>query len=157
MRVAESAKRPQSDEPMGSEASDCGSSLEIGGLENFTTVEANSSIDAEDKCMDCDRQRVHTESCEQHALCEIEFGGVCNECCNFEAIGVVRPLNQSSRRPRLAVIKAELSSYRRLTEGDNWSSPYFSVENLLQSLTKGGLMNIVWIKDKMLKPYCRCG
>jgi hypothetical protein len=56
-----------------------------------------------------------------------------------------------------ASVQAELLSYRRLRETDPWTSKYFDMEELLESLEVGDSISIEYVKEGMLKPYCRCG
>ena len=56
-----------------------------------------------------------------------------------------------------ASIQAELLSYRRLEETDSWTSEYFDMEELLTRLEGGDDISLGYLKQDMLKPYCRCG
>ena len=56
-----------------------------------------------------------------------------------------------------ASIQAELLSYRRLEETDSWTSEYFDMEELLTRLEGGDGISLGYLKQDMLKPYCRCG
>jgi len=56
-----------------------------------------------------------------------------------------------------AAVQAELLSYRRLTTTDPWTSEYFDIEELLESLEVGNGISLGYLKQDMLKPYCRCG
>jgi hypothetical protein len=56
-----------------------------------------------------------------------------------------------------ASIQAELLSYRRLEETDSWTSEYFDMEELLMRLEGGDDISLGYLKQDMLKPYCRCG
>lgn len=134
MRMAESASRKRDD----------------------TTGPWDDSNIADAEAMNCDQDELHHNLQEEYALSGVEFGDHCGECeynegypCAFE--------HSSGLGHAWAVIQAELSTYRRLAEGDRWSSSYFSVEELLCSLTTSGPTGIAYIKDKMLQPYCRCG
>jgi len=134
MRMAESASRKRND----------------------ATSPWNDASVADAEAMNCDQDEVHDDLQEEYALSGVAFGEECDECkfnggcpCAFE--------HSSGLGHAWAVIQAELSTYRRLAEGDRWSSSYFSVGELLCSLTTSGPTGIAYIKDRMLQPYCRCG
>lgn len=133
MRMTETARRLQTGEPMTPGTNDIDNSSDFGNEESHSR--------------------------EQNALSEIEFRGLCVECEeSIEDSEPGRVLGHSSGLGHAwAMIQAELANYRRLNEGDNWSSPHFSVESLLQFITKSESMNIAYTRDKMLKSYCSCG
>jgi hypothetical protein len=56
-----------------------------------------------------------------------------------------------------AACQTELLSYRRLTEKDTWTSEYFDMKKLLKSLNAGKGVNVEYVKNGMMKPYCGCG
>ncbi|KAK5943158.1 hypothetical protein PMZ80_004164 [Knufia obscura] len=152
MRMAESAKRAQTDAPTSSD------SESIDSNSDSANAEAARLVNAEEAAMDRDQGESHNDFREQYPLCGIGFDGICDECGYREANGLPWYFSQSNGLGHAwAVIQAELSNYRPLTEGDSWSSPYFSLEGLLESLSNNGSMNLAYIKNRMLKPYCSCG
>jgi hypothetical protein len=56
-----------------------------------------------------------------------------------------------------AAIQTELVTYRRLAEGDLWTSTNFNMEELLWSLQHGEEPRIGLVEKKMMKEFCRCG
>jgi hypothetical protein len=73
------------------------------------------------------------------------------ECCRFSYF---------SRNKNLGVIHAaiqtELVTYRRLAEGDLWTSSNFSMEELLRSLQHEERPRIGLVEKNLMKPFCRC-
>jgi hypothetical protein len=56
-----------------------------------------------------------------------------------------------------AAIQTELVTYRRLTEGDLWTSTNFNMGELLQSLQHGEGPRIGLVEKNLMKEFCRCG
>lgn len=56
-----------------------------------------------------------------------------------------------------AAAQAELLTYRRLQEGDSWTSPNFKLDEILQNYEAGYGVRIGLIESEMLKEYCDCG
>jgi hypothetical protein len=56
-----------------------------------------------------------------------------------------------------AACQTELLSYRRLTEKDTWTSENFDMKKLLKSLEAGKGVNVGYVTEGMMKPYCGCG
>ncbi len=56
-----------------------------------------------------------------------------------------------------AAVQAELLTYRRLNEEDEWISPYFDMHTLSQGLTTKGKADIALLQKEMIKPFCSCG
>ena len=56
-----------------------------------------------------------------------------------------------------AAIQTELVTYRRLTEGDLWTSTNFNMEELLRSLQHGERPRIGLVEKNLMKEFCRCG
>jgi hypothetical protein len=57
-----------------------------------------------------------------------------------------------------AAIQTELLTYRRISDGDPWLSPNFSMHSLLDGLKIGsGISSLPLVEQKMMKPFCRCG
>jgi hypothetical protein len=79
-----------------------------------------------------------------------------NECCE-----VGRGLCYFGRNKNLGVIHAaiqtELVTYRRLAEGDLWTSTNFNMEELLRSLQHEERPRIGLVEKNLMKPFCRCG
>lgn len=78
-----------------------------------------------------------------------------NECCEGkgtcyfgrnENLGVIH-----------AAIQTELVTYRRLAEGDLWTSTNFNMEELLWSLQHEERPRIGLVEKNLMKPFCRCG
>jgi len=157
MRIAESAGRRQT--RMTSPGSNDSDSNSIVGDEGSLGIaDENNLIVADEEAMDCEQDELHLDYQEEHALSRIEFGGECYECEDRAYDGdLLLCLHNSGLGHAWAAIQAELSNYRPLDESDKWSSPYFSVEGLLQSLTINGPIGIAYINNRMLKPYCGCG
>lgn len=94
----------------------------------------------------------------EHALGNVPFAGECVMCKDpFRADDPCCLTADSGLGHAWALVQAELSNYRRISDGDDWFSPYFSVQKLLDSLTTKESLEVDYIKDDMLKPYCRCG
>ncbi|KAI0023051.1 hypothetical protein F4780DRAFT_125516 [Xylariomycetidae sp. FL0641] len=57
-----------------------------------------------------------------------------------------------------AAIQTELSTYRRLEEGDPWLSDRFSMEALREGLEKGvGASFLPLVTQGLMRPFCKCG
>jgi hypothetical protein len=56
-----------------------------------------------------------------------------------------------------AAVQTELATYRRLAEGDLWTSRNFDMEELLWSLMYEEEPRIGLIEKGLMKPFCRCG
>jgi hypothetical protein len=56
-----------------------------------------------------------------------------------------------------AAIQTELVTYRRLTEGDRWTSTNFNMGELLRSLQHGERPRIGLVEKNLMKEFCRCG
>lgn len=56
-----------------------------------------------------------------------------------------------------AAAQTELLSYRRIHEDDAWTSEYFQLDCVLQSLKEGTELSIPLVEDSMMKQYCACG
>jgi hypothetical protein len=56
-----------------------------------------------------------------------------------------------------AAIQTELVTYRRLAEGDFWTSTNFNMEELLRSLQHEERPRIGLVEKNLMKPFCRCG
>ena len=56
-----------------------------------------------------------------------------------------------------AAIQAELLTYRRLAEGDPWTSPNFDMSAALRTLTSSDPISMGLLDNDMLKPICKCG
>ncbi len=56
-----------------------------------------------------------------------------------------------------AAVQAELLTYRRLNEGDEWISPNFDMHTLSHGLTTKDKVDIALLQKKMIKPFCSCG
>ena len=56
-----------------------------------------------------------------------------------------------------ASVQTELLTYRRLQEGDGWTSHNFDMNALNESLGRGDELDIALVRDKMMKPYCSTG
>ena len=140
----------------GNNTSDSNSAVGDGASPAVAVEKTSTFVDVD--AMDCDEDPLYHDYQEEHALSKIEFGGQCCACedraCNGDLYFF---LHNTALGHAWAAIQAELSNYRPLDEGDKWSSPYFSVEGLLQSLTINGPIRIAYINDRMLKPYCGCG
>jgi len=48
-------------------------------------------------------------------------------------------------------------TYRRLTEGDLWTSTNFDMGELLRSLQRGERPRIGLVEKNLIKGFCRCG
>lgn len=56
-----------------------------------------------------------------------------------------------------AAVQAELVTYRRLKEGDPWTSVNFNMQTLLEGLTSGTGVCIGLVEEGMMKEFCKCG
>jgi hypothetical protein len=56
-----------------------------------------------------------------------------------------------------AAIQAELSTYRRIQEGNEWLSRYFSMEELRKQLRRGETITTDYVKEELLRTHCVCG
>jgi hypothetical protein len=56
-----------------------------------------------------------------------------------------------------AAIQAELSTYRRIKEGDEWLSRYFSMEELREQLQRGETITTNLVQEELLQTHCVCG
>lgn len=54
-------------------------------------------------------------------------------------------------------MQAELLSYRRLNNGMDWISEYFSMEELHRQLQLGEPLLVRYGEQDMLRPHCICG
>lgn len=59
--------------------------------------------------------------------------------------------------PLWAAVQTELLTYRRLEEGDPWTSPHFDMKTLSEDLVNGHKIRFGLLRDSMIKPFCRCG
>jgi hypothetical protein len=78
------------------------------------------------------------------------------ECTEFEF-----HVNFFGRKKDLATlwaaVQTELLTYRRLEEGDGWTSQNFNMHALLESLNAGRGFSIGLVERKMMNPFCDCG
>lgn len=56
-----------------------------------------------------------------------------------------------------AAVQTELLTYRRLEEGDAWTSRNFNMYALLESLNAGGGISVGLVEKEMMTPFCDCG
>jgi hypothetical protein len=56
-----------------------------------------------------------------------------------------------------AAIQAEISTYRRIQERDEWLSRYFSMEELRKQLRRGEIITTNYVKEELLRTHCVCG
>jgi hypothetical protein len=56
-----------------------------------------------------------------------------------------------------AAIQTEMATYRRLAEGDAWTSNNFNMQEILWSLTIEEEPKIGFVEKGMMKQYCKCG
>jgi hypothetical protein len=56
-----------------------------------------------------------------------------------------------------AAVQVELLTYRRLQEGDPWTSLNFNIHTLLEGLTSGTGVCIGLVEKGMMKEFCKCG
>jgi hypothetical protein len=56
-----------------------------------------------------------------------------------------------------AAIQTELLTYRRLADGDAWTSNNFNMQEILWSLTTEEEPSIGLAQKGLMKPHCRCG
>jgi hypothetical protein len=76
----------------------------------------------------------------------------CNNFCGDCCFGEDRNLGHI-----WAAVQTELLNYRRLEDGDPWTSENFDMGALLDSLEAKTGIYIRLVKDLMMKPYCICG
>ena len=92
-----------------------------------------------------------SEDDSEHFPLGITFG---DDCCGNGAY-------YFGRNKQLGVIHAaiqtELVTYRRLAEGDLWTSANFNMEELLWSLQHGERPRIGLVEKKLMKEFCACG
>ncbi|KAM0799060.1 hypothetical protein BDR22DRAFT_881333 [Usnea florida] len=56
-----------------------------------------------------------------------------------------------------AAVQTELLTYRRLKKGYEWTSPNFNMHTLKEGLIERGEVDIALLRNKMMKPFCKCG
>jgi hypothetical protein len=56
-----------------------------------------------------------------------------------------------------AAIQTEMVTYRRLAEGDAWTSNNFNMQEILWSLTTEEEPKIGFVENGLMKQYCKCG
>lgn len=56
-----------------------------------------------------------------------------------------------------AAIQTELLTYRRLEEGDEWTSQNFNMHTLNEGLVVSGKVDIALVRKNMMKTFCGCG
>jgi hypothetical protein len=103
--------------------------------ENAMEIESDSEDDSEDYSLGF----VFGDECCEYGRGTCYFG-------RNEHLGVIH-----------AAIQTELVTYRRLTEGDLWTSTNFDMGELLRSLQHGEKPRIGLVEKNLMKEFCRCG
>ncbi|KAL9618155.1 MAG: hypothetical protein Q9160_007105 [Pyrenula sp. 1 TL-2023] len=56
-----------------------------------------------------------------------------------------------------AIVRAEMATYRRISIADSWTSTNLDLKLILMGLQTNSAPDIKLLRDKMIKPNCRCG
>ncbi|KAH7384591.1 hypothetical protein BKA66DRAFT_569837 [Pyrenochaeta sp. MPI-SDFR-AT-0127] len=77
---------------------------------------------------------------------------------HFQAHGEKSPFQSQRNLATLwASVQAELLSYRRVDDEDDWISPRFSMERLKGQLERGEPLSVGYADQNLLQPHCICG
>jgi hypothetical protein len=112
------------------------------GFDQFIQYDDDTmDIDSNDEAMEVDDMSSEDES---PLLCDI-----CGQLNYFRG--------NSDLRDLWAAAQTELLTYRRLKEGDAWTSPNFKLDEVLENYQAGHGIRIGLVESEMMKEYCDCG
>jgi hypothetical protein len=107
--------------------------------EGAMEIESDSEGELEDRSVDGSKDRVFGDSCCENGVGACYFG-------RNKHLGVIH-----------AAIQVELVTYRRLAEGDLWTSTNFNMGELQRTLQCGERPGIGLVEKNLMEPFCRCG
>ena len=76
----------------------------------------------------------------------------CHECGNRNYF-----MGSLELRDLWAAAQAELLTYRRIRDGESWTSPGFDMAMVLENLERGKALGLVLVDQQLLREYCDCG